>query len=290
MCGCGRYGYDLVAGASPGFDASTLDASLDDASLEDASVAFGPAQLIVELSTPNEEQDPSLTADMLEIVFYRNGDLMTSRRETVDVPWEAPAPIDELNSADDDTSPDLTPDGLVLFFTSNRPGGAGGSDLYMSRRTDRTQPWMPPVRLADVSSPEDDVSAVTDEGLTFLVFTSTRPGGPGGSDLYIAERASTSDPWGPPQLARGLNSGADDIAPFYHEPSRTLFFASSRGAPALDLYAAVRLADGGFGEASPIVELNDSDRQSDPWLSPDGRTMYFSATVRGRSGIYVTTR
>jgi len=127
-------------------------------------------------------------------------DLYVTRRATRTSPWEAATNLGPLvNTAQGDAGPAVSPDGLELYFSSNRPGGYGKNDAYVSTRATRNDPWGAPVNLGQaVNSPgSDDVSSLSPDGL-LLVFGSDRPGGFGPQeDGYMTRRAGHSAPWRP---------------------------------------------------------------------------------------------
>jgi hypothetical protein len=104
---------------------------------------FGEAVFIPELSSPQADQRPSVRFDGLELFLGsdRTGslglnDLWVSTRETVFHPWRTPTNLGSMiNGAFGDTQPYIAADRLTLYFSSNRPGGCGGFDLYMTTRT-----------------------------------------------------------------------------------------------------------------------------------------------------------
>jgi hypothetical protein len=107
--------------------------------------SFGPAVIVPELSGGQAEQRPSIRFDGLEIFLGRlvsagNFDLFASTRESVFDPWEPPTNLGPtINSTVDDAQPHIATDRRTLFFSSLRPGGCGGGDLYVTTRT-RTHP------------------------------------------------------------------------------------------------------------------------------------------------------
>jgi len=95
--------------------------------------------------------------------------------------------IDVLNSEGADKCPFI--DENILVFTSDRPGGFGGYDLYYSKRINNT--WSNPVNFGEkINSSSDEYRPIlrrqNEFSNDFLLFSSDRPGGKGGFDLYYA--------------------------------------------------------------------------------------------------------
>ena len=95
----------------------------------------------------------SVSRDGLSLYFSsaRAGttDLYVSRRRAVDLPWETPEPLAMLNTDVGDSGPSLSRDNRYLFFSSNRTGGFGSTDFFVSERrfTQDDLGWGPPTRL-----------------------------------------------------------------------------------------------------------------------------------------------
>src|SRR5829696_5475230 len=125
-------------------------------------------------------------------------DIYVSQRQTRDDEW-GPAmnlgPI--INPTSNEMVPAFSRDGHLLFFASNRLGGFGGLDIWVSRREDTHDDfaWQPPENLgAGVNSASIDAGPSyfeNDEvGVPQLYFNSNRPGGPGISNLYVSEQTA----------------------------------------------------------------------------------------------------
>jgi WD40 repeat protein len=109
-----------------------------------ADGSFGPAVLVTELSSPANENRPSIRHDGLEIFFQSNrtgsigiaGDLWVATRDDTLAAWSTPVNLGAtINTVFIEQNPYLSSDRTTLFFASDRPGGSGGLDLYMSTRT-----------------------------------------------------------------------------------------------------------------------------------------------------------
>jgi len=105
--------------------------------------------------------------------------------------------------------------------------------------------WSAAVNLGPVvnSSANDQHPTISKDGLT-MIFVSTRPPS-AGNDLWVTERDSIDDPWGPPVNLAFLNSPGTDFAPEFSTDGHWLFFHSDRpgacgGTVNTDIYAAHR--------------------------------------------------
>lgn len=105
---------------------------------------FGPPSPILEFNTPFNDIRPGLRHDGLEIFFDSNRpgsmmnlqDIYTSTRPCSECHWPAPVNLGPLVNSDSiDGGPKLSSDGTELYFMSDRPGGSGDQDIYVTRRT-----------------------------------------------------------------------------------------------------------------------------------------------------------
>src|SRR6266550_3774260 len=85
-------------------------------------------------------------------------DLYVSQRSSVGDPWGPPVNLFVLNSASTDQAPALSRDGHYLFFATDRPGGRGGLDIWVSRRepTHDDFAWGIPVSITEINSLAND--------------------------------------------------------------------------------------------------------------------------------------
>jgi hypothetical protein len=104
--------------------------------------------------------------------------------------WGPATPISELSTTATENRPTLRQDGLEIFFYSARSGGIGGADLWSATRSTVDGPWSTPVNLgAPVNTSDTEIHPYLASDAKTLVFSSSRPGGSGGTDLYMTTRA-----------------------------------------------------------------------------------------------------
>ena len=108
---------------------------------------FGPAEnLGPPINSSSGEVSASITADGLELYFNSNrlgvvGVIWVSRRSTKDDEWGEPVELGPTVNTGGAGSASVTGDGLELYFVSNRTGGYGQSDIWVSKRQSKNSPW-----------------------------------------------------------------------------------------------------------------------------------------------------
>ncbi len=224
--------------------------------------------------------------------------------------WSEPVNLGPvINTAYNDQHPALSKDGLSLYLTSDRPGGFGNFDLWVSQRASVDDPWGPPQNLGAIinTSSSDFAPAFSRDGHV-LFFSSDRPGGFGGHDIWACYREHTDDDfdWQPPvNLGPGANSPYDDSGPTFFQDDETgiitLYFASlnrPQGLGDWDIYASVLGPDGTFGPASLVVELSvpgtaATGRDTRTAIRHDGLEIIFTSNRPGGFGsgdLWASTR
>jgi serine/threonine protein kinase/Tol biopolymer transport system component/tetratricopeptide (TPR) repeat protein len=226
-------------------------------------------------------------------------DIWVLKRATTEDDWGPPENLGPLvNSPDWDSVASISADGLTLYFTSSRAGGYGQGDIYVERRATTNDPWGPATNMGPtINSSGGDRSAWVSGDNLELYFASSRAGGYGGSDIYVARRATTDDPWGPPvNLGPVVNSAYGEYTNSLSPDGLVLFVG--------DWEAATKMRPGSYG--GPDLWVTRRASLSDPWqplvnlgpqvngagadymprISPDGHTLYFYSDRNGTSGIW----
>ena len=248
-----------------------------------------PVNLGDTVNSPANDFGPCISADALELYFSsrRSGgsgiyDLWVVTRETTDDDWSMPVNLGStVNSPAVDVGPNISADGLSLYFSSTRDGGYGGEDIYVSTRATTEAPWGEPMNLGStVNGPNADAEpSISGDGLS-LYFHSMRDDGYGITDIYLTTKASKDDEWGTPvNLGSTINSSDWDWAPEVQIDGLSLIFGSDRpgGFGDDDIYVSTRpTEDNPWGEPFNLGSaVNTSDQEARPSISADGRVLYF---------------
>lgn len=267
-----------------------------------------PLNLGPDVNSPFEESAPHLSSDGLALFFASTRpdslgleDLWVSRRPNRHAPWGPAVNLGPgINTPANERSPALSRNRRLLFFATDRAGGSGGFDIWVSWRADPNDDfgWQPPVNLGTGIN-----TAATDAGPSFLergaipqlFLASNRPGGPGGLDIYLG---SVPGGWaGPPTVVAELSSPQADLTPAVRRDGLEIVFASGRpgGLGAFDLWHAVRKSiHEPWSAPAPLgPEVNTEFLELFPSLSSDAETLVFQSNRPGGFGgsdLYVTSR
>ncbi|HUS27809.1 MAG TPA: hypothetical protein VMZ53_04855 [Kofleriaceae bacterium] len=276
LVGCGRVSFDALA----------LDSAIDARPDAPIDAAFGPPQLVA-VSSSVDEEDPSLTDDMLEMYFDANPGLVRVTRTAIDQPWSSRVLVMELGTGSTVNNAKISGDGLALYFTSRRvPSDA--ADIWYATRPDRTSLFSAPQLVGGVqtSSDEYEPMAVGDGHVIYFsraILTES---------LWRASRASTMDPFADTTNIPELDSPAYEGGIWVSADERVAYFHSDRVSSAERMIFRASRADASdpFGTPVAVSEIDLPGKLEDPWLSPDGHTLYFASDTSGQYDIYMATR
>ncbi|MBT8493436.1 MAG: PD40 domain-containing protein, partial [Deltaproteobacteria bacterium] len=199
-------------------------------------------------------------------------------RSSAEEPWPEPVRVDELSTVHDEGAPRVSADGLTIYFSSDRPG-VGSVDIYRSVRAHRSLAWDAPELVTTVNGERAESLFAVDESGLNAVFTRLDPGLALNSlDIFVSHRHLPGERWSVPEPAVELNTDQFGEAPgSLSADGLTLYFYSNADGGPVNLYAARRpTADDPFGEPWPLVEVSTDGRDEDPFVTPDGRALYFA--------------
>ena len=267
LAGCGRISFDPVD--------IGVDASL-------ASGPFSTPAPVPAIMTAASEQEPSFTDDRLELFYRESDELFVSSRSSTTEPWGPPVILTDLNSSSAERTPGIAGDGLTVWFSSNRPGGLGGFDIWVSTRPDRAAMWSPPIAVPELSSPDDDYNPMVRRDEMWFKRT---------NDIYVAARTSPTT-WGVPRLVPELStSGNEGSMCTWGGGLYAVFYANRGGTGGIDIWSAERasLTDP-FANIVEVTELNSLQTDWDVWISEDGHHVMFGSNRAGTHDIYEASR
>jgi hypothetical protein len=270
-----------------------------------------PVNLGPTINSPFGEGGPAISKDGLSLYFnserpggYGDQDIWVSQRANDDAPWGTPQNVGPVvNSGSLEAIPSFSRDGHWLFFNSTRAGGFGQIDLWASYRvnTHDNFTWETPVNLGpQVNTVFIDAGAAfleNDEGgAPSLFFVSTRPGGPGGFDLYRSA-VTTVGTLAPGALVSELSSPASDQRPSIRFDGLEIFLSSNRVGSLgdMDLWVSTRetLSQPWSTPINLGSSVNSAAADNYPYIDSDREHLYFGSNRLGGFGsfdLYVTTR
>jgi hypothetical protein len=224
--------------------------------------------------------------------------------------WCAPVNVGSgVNSAFQENYPSISPDGLAMYFDSNRPGGLGNTDIWVSRRATTGAPWGSAINVTPLNSVamEKGLFVFSRDGLT-IYFASARAGGFGGLDIHVANRVDPDDDLG---WTTPVNLGPDVNTPFQEAANgwylngnqskvKRFLFVRSDGtqdpsptqAENFDLFA-IRQKTNGNQHDELVEELSSIYRETAFTLSPNQLEVFFSSTRPPSAGgldLWTSTR
>ncbi len=238
-----------------------------------------PAQNIGEVvNTEFHSSTLALSAEGDQLFIYQddnNGDIFESFRKE-DGTWTFPQPMsDNINSQGfKESSMSITPDGSVLFFASDRPGGLGGIDIYFSIKNENGE-WTRSRNLGPIINTQydDDGPFIDYDGKT-LYFSSQGRKGMGGYDIFKSVYDSAEGKWGEPEnLGYPINTPDDDIYFVSTEDGKRGYYASVRedGQGFTDIYMVTILQEDEVSDniASKNIEPAETEPKQPDTTEPE---------------------
>src|SRR2546426_6323233 len=226
--------------------------------------------------------------------------------------WSAPVNLGPvINTAANEQHPAISKDGLSLYISSDRPGGFGGTDIWVSQRActdadDAACAWQTPANLgSNINSAGNDLAPTFTPDGHQLYFHSTGRGGCGLADIFLGRRHDKRDDFGweaAENLGCVVNGPYPDAGPTYFEDEATgittLYFTVQNNPPGsdqgFDIYASTRIGDeGAFGPPVLVPELSSPFRDTRTAIRRDGLEIFLSSGRPGGVGnedLWVSTR
>ncbi len=253
------------------------------------------------LNTEHSEYRPKINGDETEMYFttrrpYGSNPLVDEEglyyediyySKKVNDKWTKPVRVDgAINSESHDACLYLSPDGLnmIIYRTHIENNNEGG--IYQSQLVDGE--WSEPkLMIAEVNSSYWETDAnISADGNT-LFYTSDKPGGQGGRDIWQMKKLPTGD-WAKVQnLGYPVNSDLDEEAPYLHPDGKTLYFSSKSHSTmgGFDVYSSTLGEDGTWSEPVNLgYPINTTGDDVFYFPTNDGKRAYFSSFREGGKG------
>ncbi|GAB4449534.1 MAG: hypothetical protein OHK0036_06670 [Bacteroidia bacterium] len=196
-----------------------------------------------------------------------------------------------INTPYDEYAPNISADGLALFFTSKKPftekekskNKASKEKIYVSKRNSPNDEWGPAIPLSDsINIPSKNVSniAISNDGQRLLIYFDDK----GNGEIYESVLRGTE--WSAPKsLGAPINTIYHESSASFSPDGKTIYFVSNRkgGKGGRDIWMSTRMDNGQWTEPKNLSELNTSEDDEAVYIAPDGKTLYFSS--KGYKGL-----
>ncbi|GAA4374329.1 hypothetical protein GCM10023186_05800 [Hymenobacter koreensis] len=215
-----------------------------------------------------------------------------------------PAPLNAaVNTPANELHPVLTADGKTMYFVRTRfagnlEGATESGDIWVSQTADNGQTWSTATRLDALNTPQHNgVQAVIGDD-ALLIRGQYQPRDGGSRDEGVSRAVRTAKGWSKPEplvITNYYSTGTSTT--FYATPDQKALLLSLERADGLggnDLYVSLPAGNGGWGEPRNLgTTVNSPGFEFAPWLTPDGKTLYFASYGHagyGGADVFVSQR
>ena len=190
-----------------------------------------------------------------------------------------------VNSKGHDATISLTADGKTLYIYRHKKNGG----LYRTDFDEEAKKWKEPKAVEKpVNSSSYEASICQSADSSILFFTSDRPGGMGGLDIYMSQKNEKEEWSEPKNLGAPINSAFDEDAPYFHPDGKTLYYSSNGGNSigGYDIFVTeFDSTSGSFLEPLNMgAPINTPDDEIYFVLSGDGLHGYYASGKEGGNG------
>ncbi|MDC1024496.1 OmpA family protein [Flavobacteriales bacterium] len=254
-------------------------------------VVFNPINLGVNINSNMSEIGPAISSDDNKIIFTRRIEDGNSKPQEdfyysnkINGEWQKALPFPSpLNTAGNEGALSFSSDQSLLIYTAcNRSDGFGSCDLYYGYNDINNLNF---VNLGqDINSKYWDSQACFSSDRNFIYFVSNRPGGYGGTDIWIS--AIKKDGFSRPVNAGSeINTEMDEMSPYIHPDNLNLYFASNGhvGLGDYDIFLSKRndVSDSWNSPVNLGYPINNHLNQNSLVVSSNGVTAYYASTNDG---------
>lgn len=170
------------------------DYDINVATRASTSVSFGPSSPDPGLNAPGVSDDAQTIVPDGSQIYFRSGRVGGMPLFTATwngAAWSTPVrPTGtNLDSAQGEDYPYISPDNLTLYISSRRTGGIGGLDIWRAHRDTVVAGFGAPVLVAELATVDNEVMGWASADDCVIYFNRTVAGSTTGSDIYMARRA-----------------------------------------------------------------------------------------------------
>ena len=229
------------------------------------------------------EYFPSITIDGKKMIFTRrvnntNEDFFMSDKTTGE--WSVAAPLSgQINTPMNEGGQQISQDGKWLVYAGcNFQDSYGGCDIYISYKNGES--WGTRENIGNAINSEFwESTPCLSPDKNDLYFSSNRPGGIGGSDIYVSHRMANGKWSKAENLGASINTKADESFPFMHADNETLYFTSSglEGYGGTDIFMAKKM-QGSFGKPLNVgYPINTINNEGSMVVTSDGKKSFYAS-------------
>ena len=177
--------------------------------------------------------------------------------------------------------------GRVVGNTSPDAASDAAPDARPAR-CNPTAAFGKPVALASLDTSANDEHAELSADELTIYFSSTRPGGAGGFDIYQATRGSISESFGNILPVQGINTAGDERTPRMAGNGLSMYaMIAAPTFPGLHIALATRPnVTVAFSAMRTVANVNNATNTADPYVLPSGNAMYLASDLAGNFGLY----
>ncbi len=202
-----------------------------------------PDNLTVKLGSDGEFFVTGISSDGSQLLMrtyeiFEGGDIYIAEKDDKGE-WQRKKKLEKpINSPYNEEYATFSPDGKKLYFTSNRPGGYGGTDIYITSRLENGK-WSAPENLgANINSPYNEASPFLTPDNSRLFFSSEGHNSMGGYDIFYTDIKTENNYSKPVNIGYPLNTAGDDVFYFPLRNGTVGYISGVRpeGLGGLDIY------------------------------------------------------
>lgn len=249
------------------------------------------------INTSSSEYYPTMTINGKQLIVTRRtrggADEDFFSTDLNEGKWTHAIPLSgKINTTYKEGGQQISADGKWMVFTAkDYPEGYGSFDIYISYQTPNG--WSERNNLGEsINSPYWESAPCLSADKKQLYFASDRPGGFGGTDLYVATKMANGKWSAPRNLGAVINTVGDESCPFIHADNETLYF-NSNGHPGIggtDLFYSKKSANGFLIPQNLGYPINTINNEGSLYVTADGARGYFASDrsdSKGGLDIYV---